>query len=478
MKKFLLVVAFALLIVFLAASSYAATICVGPSATGSGSGADWNNQIAWSSVTFARGNTYLIKGGSTYSGRTLDTADSGSTYITILGATIATGSGIAGWSNSYSVDKTEGGSQATFTTSTAVIYIDTDYWIFDGVAGPKFSKDPTAYGFNMGTSTPKGFVLGRYNNVNYVTLAHFSATAPSGDLEKEFIDASPCDTVNGTNYCGGGQVNYLTLQNFYVSGYQGFVWTPYGAHTDTCTGWLIQYGMLLNSWSSGAHHGEWINANGRSITNDVIRWNHFEGTDPSSSICFTGAIVANAAPHNNCQVYGNVFYGMNVCDNLVGDTSVAPMNNCQIYNNTFVANTLALGNVIGGMYGTSSGNTVYNNLIYNESGQYVPNGGPIVNWTRDYNAYFASGSGNGETHIQVGSGNPFVSDYITADSFQLSSDTIAGLNTHSTLPGNDVDANGVARGANGIWDIGAYQKPASGSGNTVQPMAPTLSLIN
>src|SRR5688572_14963159 len=56
-----------------ALSVNAATICVGPSATGNGSGADWNNQAAWGSISFARGNTYYLADGS-YSGKTFTTA--------------------------------------------------------------------------------------------------------------------------------------------------------------------------------------------------------------------------------------------------------------------------------------------------------------------------------------------------------------------------------------------------------------------
>src|ERR1039457_4635384 len=58
-----------------------ATYCVGPSATGNGSGSDWNNMKAWSS-TPSRGDVWYLCGGI-YTGKTFSTASSGSTVITI-----------------------------------------------------------------------------------------------------------------------------------------------------------------------------------------------------------------------------------------------------------------------------------------------------------------------------------------------------------------------------------------------------------
>jgi hypothetical protein len=460
MKTITLIIAISLW----AATSQAATVCVGSSATGDGSGADWNNMAAWSSISFVRGDTYLIKGGSTYNARTLNTAVSGTTPIYILGATTANAGSIPGWSNSYSVDKSEGGSQASFGYSFS---ITTSYWVWDGTAGPKFSSDPTAYGFYVntsaygGSSELDGILVGNMSNqtITDITLAHFSAIAPSQNITKECIALGPGST--------GGIVNNFTASNFYVSGWEGFVMTANGG--SAISGMIVQYGMFMNHWASSAHHGEWINANSREITNDIIRWNHFENYTAGTTN-FTSNIVANNSKHTYCQIYGNVFYNTLTTNDLIGDTSVAPMQNCQIYNNTFVSNTVAMNVAIGGQRGDSTGNTVYNNLFYNQANA------SVISWTRDYNAYFSSGSGNGETHKQVGSGSPFVSNYITSDSFQLSSHTMSGMNTNSLLPGNNVDANGVTRGIDGVWDIGAYQFTTGIA--LSKPMPPVGLLVN
>src|SRR5262245_48017532 len=99
-------------------SAGAATLCVGPSATGNGSGSDWNNKIAWS-TTLVRGNTYYLETGS-YSGKTLSVANSGSSYIIIKKATVADHGTSTGWVDSM------GTGQAVFAYN---ITITTGFWV-------------------------------------------------------------------------------------------------------------------------------------------------------------------------------------------------------------------------------------------------------------------------------------------------------------------------------------------------------------
>lgn len=149
-------------------SAYGAVICVGPSATGNGSGNDWNNQAAWGSVSFARGNTYYLADG-TYGGKTFSTAASGSTYITIKKATIgdAAVEGIAGWNSAL------GDGQASFT---GVCEFTSSYWVFNGVKG-SLSRNMADYGFTFTTGTR--YVVRVYNlsqAISDVTISHISWT--------------------------------------------------------------------------------------------------------------------------------------------------------------------------------------------------------------------------------------------------------------------------------------------------------------
>src|ERR1035437_8996727 len=129
------------LVCFAAWSGHAATYCVGPSATGSGSGADWSNLKAWG-ATPVRGDTWYLETGS-YAGKTFNTANSGTTLITIKKAISADHVTDTGWTSGMA-------NQATFTD---VIQFGSSYWTIDGQVGDGASVmpcDTTAshYGFS------------------------------------------------------------------------------------------------------------------------------------------------------------------------------------------------------------------------------------------------------------------------------------------------------------------------------------------
>src|ERR1700752_4792256 len=80
------------------------------SANGNSSGSDWTNACkdftgSCSVSSLVRGDTYYV-GTGTYSGRTFDTAASGTQMITIKGATAADHGTSTGWSNTIGVDVT------------------------------------------------------------------------------------------------------------------------------------------------------------------------------------------------------------------------------------------------------------------------------------------------------------------------------------------------------------------------------------
>jgi hypothetical protein len=85
----------------LSTSAYAANHYIRAGATGSNNGSDWEN--AWTNmpVSYTRGDTYYVADG-TYTGeRTLNTAESGSTYIYIKKATASEHGTETGWNSGY-----------------------------------------------------------------------------------------------------------------------------------------------------------------------------------------------------------------------------------------------------------------------------------------------------------------------------------------------------------------------------------------
>ena len=115
------IIAIASALLLSAFASGAATYCVGPAATGTGTGADWNNVKAWSS-TPARGDTWYLKNGS-YAAKNFSVANSGSTLITIKKATVAEHGTDTGWSAAY----------AAQAVITAPLTVSSDYYLIDGL---------------------------------------------------------------------------------------------------------------------------------------------------------------------------------------------------------------------------------------------------------------------------------------------------------------------------------------------------------
>ncbi len=80
---------------FMTFFAHATDICVGPSASGNGSGSDWNNMKAWS-ATPSRGDIWYLADGN-YTGKTFNTAASSTTPIIVRKATLSSHGPSAGW---------------------------------------------------------------------------------------------------------------------------------------------------------------------------------------------------------------------------------------------------------------------------------------------------------------------------------------------------------------------------------------------
>src|SRR5262249_7585467 len=121
-----------------------------------------------------------------------------------------------------------------------------------------------------------------------------------------------------------------------------------------------------------------------------------------------------------------------------------------IYNNTFF-------NVVKpqtGLWGTSvSGSESRNNMYVNSDFSSNP---PATGVTYSHNFFF-NNTGlyipSGETAQQNGSSNPFVNP--GAADFRLNGATLSGMTLNSPFT---TDVLGNTRGADGVWDRGAYER--------------------
>ena len=154
--------------------------------------------------------------------------------------------------------------------------------------------------------------------------------------------------------------------------------------------------------------------------------------------------------NTNIAIYGNLFYQGSIArdtgraiqfdDASTGNTGIL------VYNNTIAG--LPLGVRLGGP-AIFSGSAFQNNIVYGCS-LAITSG-----WTSDYNLY----SGTTSEPRSIGSGsNPFLN--LLGYDYHLIS------NVGSTYPRNkglalgspyNVDMDGVTRGWDGAWDMGAYE---------------------
>ncbi len=413
-------------------SAEAASIyCVGPRATGNGSGSDWNNQASWSSFTPVRGNTYYVASGS-YAGRDFSTADSGSTLITITKATASVHGTDVGWSSTY------GTGQAIFAGSG--VSFSSDYWVFDGAIGNGSSSggsDPSSYGFYFTPPLSGSTIRPVVYNGSYVQIRHTAVTCPgpSGDIQQ---------------FGFSGQGAYVTADYTYANNCQVSHWNQ-GSDN------VISNSYMGTYWSSSSNHGVHVEQVLRPVFfNNVITSCPIQCHEPG------GGSTTNV---NNGVFYNNVFVNITGTNGVFKGTSSGAYINCVFYGNTYINGNgpMLYQNNAGLGYG--SGNVMINNVLYKATLYNQAGGGPI---SSSYDAFFDSGSSS-ETGAQIGTGDPFV-DYVNGN-YNLIVDTQPGY----PLPAPyNVDMKGIARGANGVWDRGALQ--LTGTNSALATPSPPLNL--
>lgn len=418
------------LLPLLAINVSASTLCIGPSATGGGTGTDWSNIKAWSG-TPVRGDTWYLQDG-TYTGKTLSVAISGTTRITIKKATIADHVTDTGWVS------TMGDGQANFT---GALIFNSGYWTVDGQAGAG-DGSVTAYGFSVltgqgssacdmeGTSgTHLTNIIVQYCELAGVTnLGDFTYTSGTKPLVFSFTDN-------------------CTAHHCYIHGGESLIDTESGGSTAAA--------------STGISISNCICAASRSIAAS------FHANVAYMTACSFGVFANNLVYNYNAEgffvtgfeatvtdwkIYGNVFYSTGA-----GEDSPRGIELRQDYsyqrivaiNNTFVNlgtggymdRTAETGN-------TCSGCAATNNLSYgspNEQG----------------NSTFSNNTDD--------SVNRFVS--LAGFDFRLT----AGLAGLSLAAPYNVDVLGNTRAGDGTWDRGAYEYGAALS-STVLTVSGTVNI--
>jgi hypothetical protein len=406
----------------------------------SGNGSDWTNACGGFSGSCAvsamvRGDVYYVADGS-YGNITLDKAASGSSTITIKKATSADHGTGTGWSDSF------GDGQAAFGT----IYAITNYWVFDGQTRDENNWSNTAaYGFRV-----NGEVYA--HTINYGT--------GSSNMTFRYMDVGGAPSANWAAgnpdhgfYLGGfGQVlSNWTISRSHIHNVNRVPFQLAGASNIT-----IEYSWLGPNWNKETIRGQ-IRASNIVIRHNVLKNGCQNGPAAEGCTADIGMWDGGSGAFDGSQIYGNLIWrtvATWVSDGVIfiggdgGATAAgASANNVVVYNNTIVTASL-LGNQNIRFPGSHTGNIARNNVWHVSAGA---NTGCSAN-VCDNNSVF----------------NTLLS---------LVSNLLSDLRLTSPLPGVslpspfDVDMKGNRRGADGVWDRGAFE--FGGTGGAATPTAPS-----
>lgn len=398
----------------------AADKCVGPSDTGTGSGADWDNLLAWSSDP-SRGDTWFLADG-VYAAKTFSVAESGTSGIIIRKAVETNHGPATGWATAY------GDGEAQLTNLT----ISTGYWRIDGASR---SSTTSGYGLRIYSGGKNLNITGDNIVVKYVDM---QGTGPDdvGSPANDGLYAISSQTNLVVSYCYAhdhGRTAFLlrSLKNF-----------------------VLEWSVVARNETHVSQHSEGVSLYGAGTENCVFRYNTFIDTEG------TGACVVGDAV--GCKFYGNLVYwtagypnagqeGGYTGNGSLTSWSTETQTNCLYFNNTVIipaTGGVAFGlGSIGGSAGT--GNAATNNLFFS-SGDFDSR----VSWhsgtAHDYSGYSgASAFAEGSAVTNVVSG-----DFVSVNSYSFGlTRGIVGMALGSEY---ETDLSGNTR-TTGSWDIGAYE---------------------
>ena len=440
-------------------SAYAANITVAPTASGNGSGSDWNNTAQWSNLSLARGNTYYLQEG-TYGGKSLNTAVSGSTPIAIkkCSAVESVCTKIAGWQN------TMGDNEAIFTGSFS---ISTSFWEINGTTGGGSSSWKSGHGFKWTSNAGA--------SIDYINISGDASNIIVSHAKFEQVGNTEAYTSRANGIYDAGALNNSRIEYSYFENLGGL---PFLLRAGT--GNIIQHNYSGNICGmSEADINQHCEGLVMHSMNDLhFRWN-FIAESPSSG----GFVKNNTQSTDSIRIYGNVFG-----NGFPINCNSGPCTNWRIFNNTFY-------NVRGGPVGGDGGFTnlfLYNNLTYSGTTAGLP-GSHNHNWYSKISQMSCSmGSSSNENVNKNYPGScdtvstttdPFVSFSggspegmrLSAPIANWSGFDVCTLDSCTGEKKYNVDAFGLTRGADGVRESGAFEfqagsasapPPSSGTGST------------
>lgn len=447
--------------------AFASNLSVSPSGSGSKDGSDWNNCMDWSTISFVRGNVYYLVDGDTYATKTMNTAESSTTYITIKKATGTNYTDVSatGWVS------TMGDGQSKFLTTLGTFEVGskfrTGYWVFDGVTGS--GSDSSSYGFIIqSTNTDRdayifgipGLGDGAYQ-IDHITVSHLAiigAGEGAGLYGQYGVYSNP--TTASTNI----EFSYCYFYNCS---------TNFKMHNHVGT--LLHDCYFAGNWSSASEHGQQVvggKTSGFQIYNCIFKDSEIFVTGMHNDTSGVAGGNTGMKVFNNLVIgnVGSIFAGFATAESGEYDCTTS----AEFYENTFVGCTFSTkGAIFVGLLSDveSYKSIAYNNLFYDCYNPEVNNitSGSAGGIDHDYNAYYnctETYEGEDAHAVDVASTDPFTNS--EGGDYTLGVNGSAAVDAGYTLgsPYN-IDYAGTSRPQGSAYDIGAYESISGSISGTI-----------
>jgi hypothetical protein len=434
MKKIFFVFAFLFFFsMFFDAKAEAANWYVRPSG-GGGSGTSWTaawnglGGISWGSVSC--GDTIWVAGG-TYSQdlNPQKSCSSGSRlYIRRARSDASECTGSPGWSSSF---------DSTVHQTRAGIYFNGNYNYITISGRKSASGGGNGWWIDFsGASAGPGIEWPNGSNASYNTVEYLDLQGPGNvtySSDGRGIDLTPFSSATGNTF------SHMKIFNWESGVYNVGI-------NSTTFEYIDMYDIMAQNWSSYHPNGIYISGS----DNGIVRYSSFH-KGPGGNATGEGIFFEQSGGASNWQIYGNVFYDINMSGTkAIEITSTVP--NLKIWNNTFDN----VGSLLYVQASAGSGSEFKNNLFYNSGSS----------WS------FGASSNN----VTASSESVFV-NRATRD-YRIVSSTGSGYprNAGTALTSDGFvnrDPDGNSRGSDGSWDVGAYEYGSGGNSTPVPTYNPT-----
>lgn len=490
-KKLAKPILWIILFSLLSYSASAANWFIRPTSAGSNSGANWNNAWAMTNITWtsvSAGDTLWIGGGTYYStnGFTLsDTTKSGTSgaWINILRATTndAAATSAAGWQTSFNTNVVieDNSTLAAYAPSADIGIHGQSFINIDGRGNMQLMINNNQYA----NHTPSGIYLCGLNVSNVVIanlqiIGGYTYTNDAG-MNTGFGNGISMYPDGGIG--AGSSITFVTITNCEVRGmFTGVEWGNYLDTTRPCYAITIDHCKFHNIGGTASQHSDLLYCNMSGPF--VVRYCEFY--DWSSMCIYLFPTVTGQTNLYPFYVYGNVFHdpvtdsGFNavVMENQ-GNFATASVGPVYFFNNTIYNcpyYTVVLNAAPASMF--------FNNIWIASAG--FEGYDSLGTWNFNYanNNILSAVEPNGINNSAV---NPLIKPGVGGNFMIVSNIGAAYPRNKGTVIPNPVDPilgtidfskdpNGNTRGADGAWNIGAYEYV---SGVVVEPIISNIYSI-